>query len=100
MDISPEPQVSPGTLRFLKILVATLTATMIVGLIVLVGLIVMRFSEQHNAQLPDSVILPPGVSATAFTRGPDWLAVVTDDDRILIYAPDGETIRQEITIER
>ncbi len=89
----------PGLLRFLKILVTALSVTMIVGLIVLIGLIVMRFSAEGRAPLPDHVVLPPGVQASAFTRGPDWLGIVTDDGRILIYAPDGKTLRQEIMIE-
>lgn len=99
MDVTPEAQANQGLLRYLKILVTTLTLTMIVGLIVLIGLVVMRLSQDSAAPLPDHMTLPPGITATAFTRGPDWLAVVTDDGRILIYAPDGVTIRQEITIE-
>lgn len=72
---------------------------MIVGLIVLIGLIVMRFSAEGRVALPDEIVLPAGVHATAFTRGPDWLGVVTDNGRILIYEADGVTIRQEIVIE-
>ncbi len=100
MDITPEPQAdNQNLLRFLKILVTSLTVTMIVGLIVLIGLIVMRFSSQGQAPLPESITLPSGVEATAFTRGQDWLAVVTNDGRILIFAPDGKTLRQEVVIE-
>ncbi len=99
MDITPESQVDSGLLRYLKILVTTLAVTMIVGLIVLIWLVVMRLSPDPVMILPDNVVLPAGTTATAFTRGPDWLAIVTDDGRILIYAPDGRTIRQEINIE-
>ena len=42
--------------------------------------------------------MPGGATALAFTRGRDWFAVVTGDDRILIYGADG-TLRQEVRIE-
>lgn len=71
---------------------------MIVGLIVLIGLIVMRFSAEDQVPLPDAITLPAGVTAQALTRGAHWLAVVTHDDRILIYGLDGKTLRQEIKI--
>lgn len=99
IDISPEPPVSPSTLRFLKILVTSLTLTMMIGIAVLIGLIVWRTSESHSAPLPERVVLPDGAVPTAFTRGPDWLAVVTQDGRILILDPDGKHVRQEIEIE-
>ena len=38
--------------------------------------------------LPDEVTLPGGVRASAVTMGPDWFAVVTEDDRILIFERD------------
>jgi len=71
---------------------------MIVGLIVLIALIVMRFPDEAHPALPDQVTLPAGTTATAVTRGPDWLGVVTTDNRILILDLDGKTLRQEITI--
>jgi hypothetical protein len=99
MDITPEVETQPGSLRFLKVLVIVLTLTMIVGFIVLIGLIVMRFSGEPTAPLPDHIALPSGAKATAVTRGPDWFAVVTDDGRILILGLDGKTVRQEIHVE-
>lgn len=65
-----------------------LTATMIVGLLVIVSLLVTRFWGQEapaELALPDSITLPEGATATAFTQGLEWYAVVTDDDRILIF---------------
>ncbi|MDA5094714.1 DUF6476 family protein [Aliiroseovarius sp. KMU-50] len=104
MDNSPQDEtgaehtVLDGTVRFLKILVTTLTATTIIGLIVLITVIVMRFQQENVVPLPDELVLPAGVTATAVTRGPGWFAVVTDDERILILEPDGQTIRREVSI--
>ncbi|MEJ2030850.1 MAG: DUF6476 family protein [Maritimibacter sp.] len=86
-------------LRYLKALVTTLSVTMIAGVIVLIVVIVMRFNATPRAALPENLILPSGVAATAVTRGADWLGVVTDDGRILIYELDGVTLRQEITLQ-
>ena len=86
-------------LRYLKTLVTVLTVTMIAGLIVLIGVVVMRFNQSATVPLPDHIALPAGTRATAVTRGPDWLGVVTDDGRVLIYGLDGATLRQEIIVE-
>ena len=88
----------PPMLKLLKWLVIGLTATMIVGLIVLITLFVTRFPSAAPT-LPDYVVLPDGENAVAVTRGRDWIAVVTEGDEILILAPDGRTLRQRVTIE-
>jgi len=101
MDDSPPP-VSPATLKFLARLVTVLTATMIVGVVVIVALLVIRFSGDERRQsltLPDSIALPDGARAEAVTLGDDWLAVVTGDDRILIYDRASGALRQSIAIE-
>ena len=83
----------------MRILVTTLTTTMILGLLAIVTLLVIRFGTPNDTvTLPDNIVLPKAAQASAFTRGPDWLAVVTDDDRILIYSMDGQTVLQEIKI--
>ncbi|MFB9148894.1 DUF6476 family protein [Roseovarius ramblicola] len=98
MSESPQP-VSPATLKFLARLVTVLTATMILGLLVIVGLLVTRFwSEPDLPALPGAITLPEGAHATAFTQGEGWYAVVTDDRRILIYDRASGALRQEVTI--
>ena len=99
-----------SALRLLRALVTTLTAVMILGILAIVALLVIRLPDigstggsigggaLASAPLPDALALPDGAQALAFTRGPDWLAVVTDDDRILIYEVDG-TLRQEVRVE-
>ncbi|MFU8776737.1 MAG: DUF6476 family protein [Roseovarius sp.] len=95
------PPVSPATLKFLARLVTLLTATMIVGLLVIIALLVTRFWAESDGALPlpDNLALPQGTRATAFTQGPDWFAIVTDDNRILIYDRTGGSLRQTVTIE-
>ena len=94
-DSAPEP----ANLRFLRQLVTVLTAVMIAGLLVILALIVIRFTATPEAGIPDTVTLPEGTTPTAFTRGPDWFAIVTADDRILIYASETGELRQIVQIE-
>jgi hypothetical protein len=73
--------------------------TMIVGVITVVGLLVTRLPD-GKAQppvLPATLALPKGTTAAAVTMGTGWIAVVTTDNRILIFAPDGH-LRQEVAI--
>lgn len=88
----------PGNLRFLRLLVTGLTATMVAGLLVLIALFVIRFPTAP-APLPDKINLPDGTRAQAFTATPGWYAVVTTDDRILIYNRADGQLRQEITVQ-
>jgi len=106
--MTQDPQSGPvdaGTVKYLRILVTVLTVTMVLGFIAIVVLFVIRFSDAFGSEapdapaLPDTIALPEGSRATAFTRGEGWFAVVTDDNRILIY--DGETgaLRQSVDVE-
>ena len=78
-------------LRFLRALVTVLAGVMIVGLLVLILLIVIRFREDGTTlpALPDAITLPEGATAQAITAGPGWYMVVTDDARALVYTADG-----------
>ncbi len=76
-----------------------LTVTMILGFLTIVGLFVMRFAEMNRVELPDTITLPDGSTASAFTRGEGWFAVVTEDDEILIYSRVTGNLRQRIRIE-
>jgi hypothetical protein len=98
MDTSPDTEGLPPSLRFLKWLVIILTATMIVGVITVVGLLVTRMpGPVPKLIVPEGLDLPAGTQPRAVTLGESWIAVVTDDDRILIFNPDG-SLRQEIVI--
>ena len=95
MDEIPISQTEAKNLRFLRILVTALTATMILGLLAIVALLVIRFTGAPEAlMLPDQITLPGDSKAIAFTQAPDWFAVVTDGNEILIFArPDGKLIQ-------
>jgi hypothetical protein len=101
-----EPQenyVEPGNIRFLRVMVTILTATMIGGLLTVIFLIVIRvpnvIQSTDVAPFPATISLPDGTEISAFTRGDDWFAVVTDDNQILILDADSGDLRQTIRIE-
>ncbi|WP_323771024.1 DUF6476 family protein [Antarctobacter sp.] len=100
--VSPEPEddnlPEPAGLRFLRVLVTVLTAVMIAGIVGILGLIWHRYSNAR-APLPEVITLPDGTTATAYTQGSDWYAVVTGDDRILIFDRATGKLRQEMRIE-
>ncbi len=99
MQETPISASDAKNLRFLRLLVTVLTATMILGLLTIVALFVIRFSaDTKTVQLPDAITLPDGARATAFTRGSDWYAIVTQAGEILIYNADNNTLRQRIKI--
>ncbi|SFR55631.1 hypothetical protein SAMN04488002_3166 [Litoreibacter janthinus] len=78
----------------------TLTATMIVGLVVMIALVVIRLNgSPPTMALPDYITLPDGTRAASFTQAPNWYAVVTDDDRILIFNRDSGELTQQIKVK-
>ena len=87
-------------MKYLRLLVTILTVTMILGFLVIVVLFVTKFSDAFGPELPDTIALPEGATATAFTQGPDWYAVVTSDDKILIFNRKTGTLRQTIQVEK
>ena len=97
--MSDDPEgVEPANLKFLRRLVTTLTATMIIGVIVLIAVVVIRL-QAPSLTFPEMIDLPTGVSATAYTQGQGWYAVVTEDNTILIFDATTGDISQTITIE-
>ncbi|MDE9449289.1 hypothetical protein J3R80_02255 [Aliiroseovarius sp. Z3] len=99
MDAALEASAGHGTVRYLKRLVTAMTLTTIVGLVVLVGVVVMRFSQTTPDQpalpaLPDQIALPDGVTADAVTFGPDWIAVVADNDILIFDRANGNLIKR------
>ena len=93
--------VEPANLRFLRRLVTVLTVVMILGVVIVIALLVIRLNSRPDmVPLPAQITLPEGTTATAFTRGPDWMAVTTDDDRILILDAETGALRQEVQIAR
>ncbi len=97
-DMGDGQALDTRTLKYLKALVTILTVTMILGFLAIVALFVMRFGEMARIELPDEIVLPEGVRATAFTLGDDWFAVVTDADEILIFSRVTGNLRQRVAI--
>jgi Flp pilus assembly protein protease CpaA len=92
--------VLPPSLRLLKWLVILLTLSMIGAVITVVWLLVTRMPHSlagSAPSLPENLTLPEGTRPAAVTFGTGWTAVVTTDDRILIYGTNG-TLRQDIRI--
>ena len=93
----------PKPLRNLRILVTTLTASMIIGITIVIILIIIRIMQPATPTLalPDVITLPASETAQAVTMGQDWIAVVTIDDtgaeRIHILNVDG-TPRQVVDL--
>jgi len=99
MDQAPISKEQAKSLRFLRLLVTILTATMIIGLLTIVALFVIRFSSDRvSISIPDEISLPDGARAVAFTRGSNWYAVVTDGDEILIYDGVTNELRQTVKV--
>lgn len=77
-----------------------LTATMILGVLTVIVLLVIRLNaSEPTLTVPEQVTLPDGAVATAFTIGSDWFAVVTEDDQILIFDQVTGTLRQTVTVD-
>ena len=98
METSSDNGSLPPQLIFLKRLVTALGVVMIAGFLVLIAALVIRLNADP-LPLPDRISLPEGVTATAFTQGTDWFAVVTSDNRILIYDRTTSALRQEVVID-
>ena len=95
----PEEPELPPSLRLLKRLVTVLTLVMIGGVITITALFVIRLPQLASPPaLPENLAMPPGARPAAVTLGRDFIAVVTEDDRILIFGKDG-TLVQEIGIK-
>ena len=75
-----------------------LTATMILGVLAIVVLLVIRLQVPPGPFVPDAIRLPDGVTATAYTQGTGWIAIVTSEDEILIYDPEGHALIRRIPI--
>ena len=70
---------------------------MILGVVSIVALLWKGYNEARPP-LPETITLPDGISASAVTFGRDWYAVVSQDDRILIFDRATGTLRQEVAI--
>ncbi|MWB77758.1 hypothetical protein GLS40_06960 [Pseudooceanicola sp. 216_PA32_1] len=98
MTDSEDGPEEPANLRFLRRLVTGLTAVMMAGVLLIIVLIVIRFRDAGPV-LPDSIDLPDGAQAVAVTAAEGWYAVVTDDNRILIFDRVTGQLRQTVVVD-
>lgn len=99
MDDPSEFSVEPTNLKLLRRLVTTLLAVMIIGFITLIFMFVMRFQSNNQTFKLNDITLPIVTSATAYTQGDDWYAIVDDANKILIFNKVDNTLRQTINIK-
>lgn len=93
-------EVLPPWLRALRALVMGLMVVMIGGVITVVWLLVTRLPGGEASLppvLPASMTLPAGARALAVTFGAGWVAVVTDQNHILIF-DDAGALRQDVPV--
>ncbi len=96
MEVSPES----SKLMVLRRLVVALLVVMIAGTVVMTTVITIRALRLESPPaFPDTIAIPEGHVITAVTRGTDWIIVVTNQDRILVFDPTGQKLRQSIEIE-
>lgn len=87
----------PPGLRFLRQLVTVLTLVMVVGVVLIAALLVIRLN-QPALVIPDQITLPDGTVAVSYTQTQDWFAVVTDENKILIFDLNGQ-LTQEVDVK-
>ena len=87
----------PPGLRFLRQLVTVLTVVRVVGVVLIAALLVIRLNQPTLA-IPDQIILPAGTIAVSYTQTQNWFAVVTDENKILIFDLNGQLI-QEVDVK-
>lgn len=90
----PEEPELPPSLRLLKRLVTVLTLVMIGAVITITWLFVTRLPNfAAPPALPENLALPQGSTVQAVTMGTGWIAVVTQDQHILIFSSDGKLLQ-------
>jgi hypothetical protein len=98
METEEPSGLDAANVRFLRWLVTILTVTMIGGVLTIVALLVMRLGGSERVTFPDQIELPDGSTATAFTQGQGWYAVVTGENEVLIYSSTSGALVQRIPI--
>ncbi len=98
IDDAPTPGEDPPNLKFLRVLVTILTATMIAGVLVIITLLVIRLREKPQIALPAEVTLPADSHPIAITQGIGWYAVVTEDHRMFVFDADSGKQLNEVQV--
>jgi hypothetical protein len=88
----------PANLRFLRRLVTTLTATMILGLIAIFTVLVIRL-QTTSTMFPEITALPAGTEVLSVSRTPRELVIIDLSRRIYVLSLDGTTLLQEFELK-
>jgi hypothetical protein len=88
----------PANLRFLRRLVTTLTATMILGLIAIFTVLVIRL-QTTSTMFPEITALPAGTEVLSISRTPRELVIIDLSRRIYVLSLDGTTLLQEFELK-
>jgi hypothetical protein len=59
----------------------------------------MRFPSYNQTNQLENITLPIGISATAYTQGDDWYAIIDDQNIIHIFNLNDNSLRQTIQIK-
>ncbi len=98
-DDDPGPPL-PAVVRVLQWLVIGLTASMMLGVIAVVTVVVTRFPKPPTPPTAEALALPSGAEPLSIAQGSDWVGIVTTDDRILVYDRATGALRQTVTLTR
>ena len=73
---------------------------MILGLLTMIALFVIRLGPGTATPLPlpDEIVLPGDAKALSVTWGKDHYAVITNDDRVLVFDRSGN-LKKTVEIE-
>ncbi|MDT2076231.1 MAG: DUF6476 family protein [Planktomarina sp.] len=93
----PASPPEPANLRFLRRLVTTLTATMILGLIAIFAVLVIRL-QTTSAIFPEITALPGNSEVLSISRTNTELIIIDQTRTIYILSLDGKTIVQKIKL--
>lgn len=86
-------------MRFVKRLVVALTSVMIVGLILILGLLVIRIGlAPAPLGLPDHIALPEGSQPEAVTLSHDWVIVLSREREVLFFDRSSGALRHRVEL--
>ena len=88
----------PANLRFLRRLVTTLTATMILGLITIFAVLVIRL-QTTSPMFPEITALPADTDVISISRTTNELVVIDKARKMYILSLDGKIIVQELELK-
>ena len=84
----PDTLPEPSNLRFLRVLVTILTATMIIGVSGILVMLFLRLSQPTSLPQLD-VTLPVNVQPISVSYTPDWIIAVGDDEVLYVFDRSG-----------